>query len=334
MPAALIKKLSKTTGQPLSAVERHWEHAKQIVSTEYKKPQTDPSYWALVSAITKKMLGIKESSSFRQFFNDTRSLAEDAAAVMKYESLAASKIIDLIKQHCSDAEWMITSNNPIYRGESDGGIAAQVEKTGAAIIDPSKTERVSRNTSNYYTMIMDNNPECSAFPKRSRSLICTMDAQRAASHAHGGQPVILIPTNGVRIGIVNRPDIWDTQIELFEKKGKIETFNTLWQRLELSDRDWSSFLNFANQLKSGNRDAITSLALVFGQPVNKVTRLGWDVNFLKHVFDAYGPAQTGHTAATSSSLPHNEKKSEVWVGGPCIAISSQMWPHIREGFNK
>ena len=67
MPAAVLKSLVKKSGKSMADAEHDWNHAKKIVKKEYGKSEDDPSFWALVTGITKKMMGVKESISFRDF---------------------------------------------------------------------------------------------------------------------------------------------------------------------------------------------------------------------------------------------------------------------------
>ena len=78
--------------------------------------------------------------------------------------------------------------------------------------DPSKIQRESANTYNYYTVLFDNLPSWSEYPKRSKSLICTSELNIAFGYSdtkENGALYIVIPKDNTKIGICPTYDIWD-----------------------------------------------------------------------------------------------------------------------------
>ena len=69
MPTALMKKLAASADIPIADVEHKWERAKDIVSSEYGLVETNPRFWSLVTTITKKMLNMKTSTTFKEYIN-------------------------------------------------------------------------------------------------------------------------------------------------------------------------------------------------------------------------------------------------------------------------
>jgi hypothetical protein len=69
MPQKALKHLAKRAHKKMGKAEHDWEKAKSIVSKEYGYDHSDPQYWALVTGITKRMLGLKEDEriSFKKF---------------------------------------------------------------------------------------------------------------------------------------------------------------------------------------------------------------------------------------------------------------------------
>lgn len=96
-----------------------------------------------------------------------------------FDKLEIEEAIHLLNKHCKNALWMLEENKSIYRGDVSN------EKNSFTTIDTNLTTRKSQNTSNYYTMILDNHPEMKDFPKRSKSLICStsLDDARVYSGA-------------------------------------------------------------------------------------------------------------------------------------------------------
>lgn len=72
MPSTSLKHLAKRAKVTVDAAEKKWEHAKRIVRSEYDIEEDDPSFWALTTAVTKKMLGLKEEKmNFKQYLQET-----------------------------------------------------------------------------------------------------------------------------------------------------------------------------------------------------------------------------------------------------------------------
>ena len=63
MPTPFLKKIAKSTGKPLADIEAIWDAAKHIAQSDGKSP-ADPTYWAIVTGITKKRSGYHEGYTF------------------------------------------------------------------------------------------------------------------------------------------------------------------------------------------------------------------------------------------------------------------------------
>ena len=72
-------------------------------------------------------------------------------------------------------------------------------------IDPSKSVRMSRNTNNLYTLVMDNSPSWKRYPKRSKSIICATSVRGAAAY---GDPYSILTRDGANYGLCSKNDIW------------------------------------------------------------------------------------------------------------------------------
>jgi len=128
-----------------------------------------------------KILEMKSSKYF--FESRTRQITEEEA-------------IKLLKTTHSEA----INSAPIYRGE-------RMFEDDYIFITPNPNNlRTSRNTVNYYTLIMNNAEIWKRFPKRQ--IICTTEKSTAISYGHG-KAYRVFPKNGAKIGIVHKPDIWD-----------------------------------------------------------------------------------------------------------------------------
>lgn len=69
MPPPLLKSLAARATPPVSVkkMETRWDRAKKIVSDEYGLDESDPRFWSLTTGVVKKMSGIKEHTTFKQY---------------------------------------------------------------------------------------------------------------------------------------------------------------------------------------------------------------------------------------------------------------------------
>ena len=88
--------------------------------------------------------------------------------------------------------------SPIYRGLRNN-ISLY------AFVEPEKYTRVSANTENYYTLMIDNSPNWEGYPKRSKSIICSSSKSGASGY---GNVYRVIPKNGAKIGVCSSDDFW------------------------------------------------------------------------------------------------------------------------------
>jgi hypothetical protein len=77
MPATALKHFAKKAKVSIDRVEHLWNKAKDIVKSEYDVTEDDPAFWALRMGITKKMLGLKEMITFKEYVQRQRDPDED-----------------------------------------------------------------------------------------------------------------------------------------------------------------------------------------------------------------------------------------------------------------
>jgi hypothetical protein len=118
---------------------------------------------------------------------------------------------EILKTKCKNTvQYIMDTKNFIYRGVSDvPKLDPFSEDDGYynRLVTPSKFERSSANTENYYTWIMDNDPAWTdkGFPKRSKSLICINDLDVASNY---GDVYAVITFDEARIATVGKLDLW------------------------------------------------------------------------------------------------------------------------------
>lgn len=110
--------------------------------------------------------------------------------------------------------WILKNGKNTLRWANQGWyITRETDKQGEFYLaDPKKISkpRKSRNTFDYYTLIMDNDSVWSKFPKRSLSFICRM------KYSIYQKSYILIPKDGTTIADIGDQDIWAV---LYDKGG-------------------------------------------------------------------------------------------------------------------
>jgi hypothetical protein len=67
MPSAALAHLAKQRHIDMDRAEHLWDKAKGIVSKEYGSREKVKGYWALVMGITKKMMGVHEGLTFKEY---------------------------------------------------------------------------------------------------------------------------------------------------------------------------------------------------------------------------------------------------------------------------
>jgi hypothetical protein len=319
MPTAALKHLAKRAGVKLKRAEHLWDKAGDIVSAEYDVDKSDSSYWALRMGITKRMLGLSEDKMTLKMFLEAAEKDRPS-----YKMLYDADAIKFLNTRCQNALWMLMLNKPLFRGDNVSYNFAKV--------DTSKTTRVSENTTNFYTLILDNNPLMVDFPKRSRSFIGTVDYGRAEQY---GQPFIMIPADNAKIGVVGSEDIWDVRIDLFGRRKGIENLNLLYEILDLNDTDIDSFYKLDKLLKQDDPEKVNkfydALSIVLSLNEEQLENLvsgNAHHEFMGFIFDAYSPAETGFKWYYTSNMPKNMYDTEVWVSGEVLVISEEEWKKL------
>ena len=152
------------------------------------------------------------------------------------------EIVKLIKDKCD-------VKNYLYRGFEDEG--------DFYIIDGSKGKRTSKNTTNYYTVIIDEILKTGAnyknYPLRSESIICSTSKKTAE---HYGKLYVILPFKGVDIGYIGTEDIWTTDIEIGDFDLKINQWNRVFEFMNISD---SNYYDILNVLVRDHRDGLMEI---------------------------------------------------------------------------
>ena len=307
----MIKNLAAKAKRSEKEVQYLWHKAKAIVKAEYNVDENDGAFWGLTTGITKKMLGMKESLSFKQF------IEED----FKRDTTKLEVAAKYFKENGSKFLWMLEEYKFIYRGDT----SHYVIPGSADIIDVMGTARVSVNTSNHYTVIFDNHPEMKDFPKRSKSLICSTSFSKASDYSERySEPFIVLPTNDSTVGFTGEQDIWNTYITLAGVTMSLSSVNYMFEHLGIKDRSIQDFYDFQEKLRDKASDEFLKLdqALTNNNVIDGSSQYKSMVNnFVNCVFEAYSPKNTGFYSKNSSSFSMADMDDqELWVDGHVILL--------------
>ena len=187
------------------------------------------------------------------------------------------------------------------------------------------TDRKSSNTYNYYSLWMDNNPQWSSFPKRSKSLICSTDILTADSY---GKPKIVVPLINCTIGICPEHDLWYS----FAKVNSLLKLST-----------WL-YDHFTIQWRNQDNENLTYPELI--QKL-KDTRPDFTMDHwykdLEDLLKKYGnaedvldiilnPSENNFMLTTWSQFnkrpDENEDGFEVWLSAPCLLIDPYYFTNL------
>ncbi len=132
------------------------------------------------------------------------------------------------KKHMKTLTKLVKNNDCLYRGRTS--LSSDKE---FGYVDPKKGyPRESANTENYYTMWIDNSPKWKAYPKRSRSLICTNDFESAFGSKDAR--FIILPEDNSNIGVCDSVDFWAAFSKTSPFRGDLSEFNSSFKGCYLS----------------------------------------------------------------------------------------------------
>jgi len=241
--------------------------------------------------------------------------------------ISKEEAIELIKKNCSGIVKSYKTGDRIYRGA--GGSDTEYQ-----FIDPTKGKlRRSRNTRNYYTLLMDNLTPWKAYPKRSRSIVCSTDKYKAGGY---GSLYIVLPYNNAKIGVCSNRDIWDS----FKIVRNLASFNRIVQHLISTegksikdlDKNWKTLLaNFKDSeayIQSGlyvqdkKYINIWQGNILYDDIYDKIV----NGQSYRQVFNKLlDPKANGFKLKSPSNMVF-PKEVEVWVGNaPSILIEEQIY---------
>lgn len=216
-----------------------------------------------------------------------------------------------IRKNCSQT---LSAEQTLYKG-----ILRNKNIIGdAVILDPTAIGRRSRNTQNYYTLLIDNLPNWSKYPKRSKSLIMSTNLNTAKIF---GDIYRILPFNNAILGVCSHSDIWDSFRNVCKS---IDRFNNVLAKSDISDYNYAEFLTqfFISKdrvvknlkLQVSSRPITDFLAIA--NALEKITTKNQLVKYLNNLFD---PTKNGFTTQKVDTKII-EFNREVWTSSKCYLI--------------
>jgi len=207
----------------------------------------------------------------------------------------------LLKTKCSVAVDRVIKGHFIFRSVDNRNDWVLLEPSG---------NRISANTLNYYTLIMNNHPMWSDFP--NREVICAGGSGRRAFQ-HGAQNDYLVfPYNMAKIGICPDADVWDSFGKLQEVGiDYMAEFNRILESLDFNDGSWREL-----KLQMENTAAIEIMGSL---RMSSDDLMGLSVyDFVTEYMDPY-ENDFEVTPISRYNLTESDNY-EVWTDSPCVMM--------------
>jgi len=234
------------------------------------------------------------------------------------KNLSLDEAVVIVKKNCMKAyNAYKNESSQIFRGIDESSYSC-------GYIDPKKGVRRSANTTNHYTLIMDNSSKWTKYPKRSQSIICSSSQRSAGSY---GTLYMVLPYDKARIGVCPEGDIWYS----FGKtlKYTMNTFNEnvkkIFIKAEVSSYQITdSSIKFLKNACKEFDSKMTHHSII-KKFINSETE--WLKDYKGNLWDLFeqvlDPNKNGFKLIKpGDNLP---KEKEVWTDGSSILIKENMW---------
>jgi len=125
-------------------------------------------------------------------------IGDDKLYEGRTKEISLDKARRIFNQNIASAYYP-NKNHEIYRGiQNDFDVG---------FVEPAKFNRESAHTANFYTLMMDNLPEWSEYPRRSKSIVCSTSIGTAKDF---GTLYQIFPFDGADLGVAPVNDIWNS----------------------------------------------------------------------------------------------------------------------------
>lgn len=254
-----------------------------------------------------------------KYINDFLNFKVNESAKEGFAQLKEDEALEVIDKNCQDNFGMMQDFGPfVFRGMDS--------KADYLFFNPKNMNRKSANTENYYTLLVDNSKQWSKFPKRSKSIICTLDKNTAENY---GTCYTVIPFDkNSNFGICQHRDFWYSfQKTVGESLNNLNTVikNTLKDNnCNIQDSDFKILKKELSSIKKVN----------FGDDVKDYTEKLYDLYLKNKYTDAYDLFDTCLDPVANNFRYGDFKlvqkvaavvnRFEVWTDTPSILIKSSL----------
>ena len=203
----------------------------------------------------------------------------------------------------------------IYRGVNIGP-----ENLSYLVTPNPANPRMSANTYNYYTLIINNAHAWKEFPKRE--IICTTNENSAWGF---GDVYRVFPQNGAKIGICPRTDIWlsdfDSGAHILDNLFRVFKVKSLGP-----DRDYRQFVKACSVVDENkkvilrnDRDGRPYFASIDREKLKQYVNGNVDlIDYIQQEF--FNPGRGGFRAEDIRLFSTDNRDHEVWTDAPCLLI--------------
>ena len=221
--------------------------------------------------------------------------------------------IELLLKNCKQAIKAYKNGSEMFRGVD--------HNNDYLYIDPKKgIRRSASGIPNYYTYIMTNEKEWKAYPKRSRSLICVTERSSAEGY---GDPYIVFPYDGAKLGICENTDIWHSFKNVEHINIFLRTVKSVFVLVYGIRGDYdNSFKTFKDACKKVDNDSLNPS--IIDDMFNHSKGFKYTGNFYKDLCKVFSP-DGFKLAKIGDNLGAYH---EVWTDSECIMVNERIINNI------
>lgn len=231
---------------------------------------------------------------------------------------------DMLQRRCKKAL------NDFMNGDFIQRYTSTARSTDFGFLDSSKTPaRLSRNTLNYYTLIINDDPIWKAYPRRQ--VIASLIKDKKDPTQDSGI-LTIFPFDETKVGFCNSEDMWDSWPYLRKAKINARRFNEFIKicitfnhrsaptAYDFSLSEFKKACKIFDQVVKKHPERFTDLLENFpdGFMHSVKTLKDYDGDFYKFVMKYYNP--NGFKLGQPGSYV-GRKWCEIWLDGPAIFIN-------------
>jgi len=241
-----------------------------------------------------------------------------------------SQVLDIDENNIQEvlqkyAPWYdINCKTKLYRGVKSRN-KERVEPL--LILDPTIHNRISIDTDNYYNLIMDNLPKWEEYPKRSKSIIGSLNKSTASDY---GTLYRIIPLlENTKVAIAPRHDIW------FSFQNAFKTIPPIYTRCIHCGGSGKHNMGGACKPCNGSGDKTITNLKQFNDKLKRdfnLTRDGYSWSEFKNITknampvinDIFDPIKNGFRLINYNNDTNIFKDAEIWTEGKCLLIKDSL----------